>query len=1029
MNNKRRNLLKGGLALGGAAAFGAGYAPKIEEIAKGAVTGTSGKKTQDAIAGNSLSPEYQIKEGKLLSNSEQIVCNTQCMGCWTLCGVRARVDLKTNQVIRIAGNPYHPLSADEFFDFDMSVSQAEVLLGGEQGLDNRSTACARGSAFLESINSPYRITRPLKRVGKRGEGKWKTISFEQLVQEVIQGGDLFGEGHVDGLKAIRNLDELINPQQPDLGPKANQLLVTFAGPEGRQPLLQRFANKSFGTLNFGSHGSYCGASYRSGSGAFMKDFDNQTHAKPDWDHCEFILFIGTSPAQAGNPFKRQARQLAKKRTEDNFNYVVVSPRLEMTSTQASQNNHWIPIKPGEDLALVMAMLYWIIENRRFNSDYLSRPSLVSAQNAGHASYSNATHLFITDPKHPQYGQALRLTDIKEVDVDVNDKVEENLMLVKDTSSGELMPTKAVSQAELFVNETVTLKDGSHVAVMSAMSLLWESCQTKTIQEYADICGVEASLIEKLAEEFTSHQHKSAAITHGGTMHSTGFYTSWAILLLNAMVGNMNKKGGMFVNAGKFKDFGDGPQYNLSDFPNMVKPKGTNLARSKKAYENSSEFKQKVKNGENPYPAKAAWFPFTGGQMTEMLASALQGYPYQLKAWISNMTNPVYGLTSLNFFVDKLKDPKVLPLFVAIDSFMNETTALADYIVPDTHNFESWGFSTPWGGVPTRASTARWPIISSPNEKTQDGQTINMESFIIALAKKMQLPGFGENAIKDKEGVFHPLNCAEDFFLRAGANIAFHGSPIADATSQDMLITGVTRLMPQLEQTLKSDEILKVANLYCKGGRFAPHKSAWKGDNMGFQWQNCLQIWNSTVATSKHHSNGKNYAGCPSYMPARFADGSLLEEHYKKSEWEFNLISFKSNLMSSITAPLLRLYSIKPEGIVAMNRQDAKQKGINHGDLIKLTTPSHSAHLQIIVIDGVSPGTIAIEHGYGHKQLGASSYEIDETKIEGNAKIKRGINLNDFGIIDHTKTIQSPWEDWVCGSVVRQGIPAKIEKVV
>nr|WP_165888935.1 twin-arginine translocation signal domain-containing protein [Mannheimia granulomatis] len=40
MNHKRRNLLKGSLALGGAAAFGAGYTPKVSEIAKGVMHGT-----------------------------------------------------------------------------------------------------------------------------------------------------------------------------------------------------------------------------------------------------------------------------------------------------------------------------------------------------------------------------------------------------------------------------------------------------------------------------------------------------------------------------------------------------------------------------------------------------------------------------------------------------------------------------------------------------------------------------------------------------------------------------------------------------------------------------------------------------------------------------------------------------------------------------------------------------------------------------------------------------------------------------
>lgn len=56
-----------------------------------------------------------------------------------------------------------------------------------------------------------------------------------------------------------------------------------------------------------------------------------------------------------------------------------------------------------------------------------------------------------------------------------------------------------------------------------------------------------------------------------------------------------------------------------------------------------------------------------------------------------MTNPVYGIAGIRQVMEeKLKDPKHLPLIIGIDAFMNETTALADYIVPDTHNFESWG---------------------------------------------------------------------------------------------------------------------------------------------------------------------------------------------------------------------------------------------------------------------------------------------------------------------------------------------------
>ena len=136
-------------------------------------------------------------------------------------------------------------------------------------------------------------------------------------------------------------------------------------------------------------------------------------------------------------------------------------------------------------------------------------------------------------------------------------------------------------------------------------------------------------------------------------------------------------------------------------------------------------------------------------MTELLTSALAGYPYGLKARISNMTNPLYGIAGLRGVAEEgLKDPARLPLFIAIDAFINETTALADYIIPDTHNFESWGFSAPWGGVASKATTARWPIVTPATAKTAQGQPISMEAFCIAVAKRPALPGFGDRAIGD-----------------------------------------------------------------------------------------------------------------------------------------------------------------------------------------------------------------------------------------------------------------------------------------
>lgn len=210
--------------------------------------------------------------------------------------------------------------------------------------------------------------------------------------------------------------------------------------------MKRFANNSFGTINFASHGSFCGLSYRAGSGAFMNDLANNAHAKPDWDHAEFILFMGTSPAQAGNPFKRQARQLAKQRTEDNFDYVVVAPRLELSSSRAVNQHRWVPIVPGTDLSLSLAMLRWIIENARYNADYLAIPSENAMQSANAVSFCNATHLFIADPQHKRYGQALRVQDV--MDSPTPEKPEDGDILLKDQQTGAMIAAKDSQSAVL-----------------------------------------------------------------------------------------------------------------------------------------------------------------------------------------------------------------------------------------------------------------------------------------------------------------------------------------------------------------------------------------------------------------------------------------------------------------------------------------------------------------------------------------------------------------------------------------------------
>lgn len=110
-------------------------------------------------------------------------------------------------------------------------------------------------------------------------------------------------------------------------------------------------------------------------------------------------------------FKRQGTLLAKARTGGQLNYVVVDPVLSSADNLASrERGNWIPIRPGTDGALGMAMIRWIIDEKRYDAAYLSYPNKAVALAGGEPSSSNATHLVIRQPEHPRFENSL-LTEI------------------------------------------------------------------------------------------------------------------------------------------------------------------------------------------------------------------------------------------------------------------------------------------------------------------------------------------------------------------------------------------------------------------------------------------------------------------------------------------------------------------------------------------------------------------------------------------------------------------------------------------
>lgn len=1005
MKTSRRNFLIGTAVVTGVAGVG-GYNEMLRTVAQ---LKDKGERAKDPIYGSSADTESEIdKKGNLIFNHNYKLAPSVCNGCTTFCGIRVKVDKKTNQVVRTFGNPYSLLSSDPWLPYKTPIKDSIVWTSGfeDSGINNRSTVCARGNIVYDKINSDFRITKPLKRVGKRGENKWAEISIEDLIKEIVEGGNLFGEGQVKGLKDIRDLKTPIDKDNPEFGPIANKLCIIGTTDEGRQKaMMQRFA-KAFGTVNFMGHTATCGLSMRSGEAAYLGDFKGYPHLKPDFENTKFLLNIATAPAQAGNPFKRQAKLLAKSRTEGQCKYVTVTPILTNSdSISAGNRSSWLPIKPGGDLAFVMGMLRVIIENNLYNKTYLAIASEESKKILKDASYTNASHLIITRGKKSGY----ILSD-------------ENGNYVIDTKDKKLKNAKDVLQADIDFEGQVDFK-GKKIYVKTAFNMLKESAFLHSLEEYSQFSGVSVQDIVKLAKEWTSYGREVAVDCHGGTMQTNGFYTTYAIMMLGAMVGNLNYKGGMSIGGGRYPDF-DGVKYNLLAIPNKPDIKGVRIDRSKMKYENTTEYKNKLASGKNPYPAKHMWYPFSNALENEVISNSALEYPYKLDALITWASNLIYEQPGSPFIEDLLKDPKkAIPLYIAIDPFINDTSKYADYVIPDSVMYETWGILSPWAATQTKANHLRFPIIKSKNASFKNGEPISMDSFIIELAKTLGLPGFGKNALVGKDGSKYDLDKPADLYLRAFENLALQDEDLPEATLEEMIISGVDEYSADLKK-ICGKNWKKTAYVMCRGGKFASKEESYDDNHIKKSYNKPIAIYNQELGVAKHSITGEKLSGTPRYYPQRFNNGKELYSDNKN--YPLLVFGYKSNVLSPLSGASAALRDIRYSTYFDMNPKTAKHYNIKHGDMICVSSPSGKTEGLCRVKEGIMPFSIGIEHGGSRRGEGGVDITIGNKSIKANPVIKTGVNINLIGLVDEPRG--GTLGDFVIGSCARNALPVKVEKI-
>ena len=188
------------------------------------------------------------------------------------------------------------------------------------------------------------------------------------------------------------------------------------------------------------------------------------------------------------------------------------------------------------------------------------------------------------------------------------------------------------------------------------------------------------------------------------------------------------------------------------------------------------------------------------------------------------------------------------------------------------------------------------------------------------------------------------------------------------------------------------------------------------------------IYNEEASTAVHSQTGKRYSGVPRLRDAEFVDGTPLRARWTSSEYPLLMVSFKSNLINSYAIISPRLRSIKPVNMVLVHRDDALAAGIAQGDMVSLVTPGGAETAQATLTDGIMRGVVGVEHGFGHKALGAGDIMVDGVRIPALKGAAAGVNLNDLVPDDPSRKGLSALTESDSGSAVRQGIPLRIEKL-
>ncbi|SDE38507.1 molybdopterin-containing oxidoreductase family protein [Sporomusa acidovorans] len=520
--------------------------------------------------------------------AETKIIKTNCRACIANCGVLAHV--KNGRVVKLEGNPEYPMS--------------------------KGALCAKGLAGIQALYHPNRNKYPMIRVGNRGENKWKRISWDEALDTIAK--KLMETREKYGAETV--------------------FCSTGGGGNPEFWSIPRFCN-AFGTPNWFEPG--CAQCYLprtltfalmyGGPDTSIADSNCLEIYDPDDTPMKTLVMWGTDPSYScpagggGAVAELRARGV---RT------VVIDPRL---TPDAAKADVWLPIRPGTDVALMLAWTRYIIDKKLYDQDFVLK-------------WTNLPYL--VDVKTQML---LRASENAEGTPDT--------FMVWDTKTNSAQPLAYPWNDNLTpALEGTFMING--VECKTGFQLLKERSEPYTLEKAAEICWLDANKIEEAIKLYALNSPGGISLGVATDQNPNSVQAAMGAGTLNVLMGNVEKPG---VLMNRFKTSGIAPIFTY-----IVPP----------ALKLLSEEQLKKRLGGIEYKGLLQWW---AAQPSAVLDAILTGKPYKPRVWLDRSGNKFGVLANSSAWVPALEQ---LDFIVHMYMYPTSFSTYADILLPTTEWLET-----------------------------------------------------------------------------------------------------------------------------------------------------------------------------------------------------------------------------------------------------------------------------------------------------------------------------------------------------